>query len=407
MCKLSVVPVALYYRHSYPLTLTLGLICHTNDMYSVFLKYNLLTQIVCQCNMTTIICLTTLFWFVLNLQKIIIQKVVRTVMSVCYEHLPEDFADENAFYFLRNTTGPIPLPSTLDEAEEILPPLFEFGSQNGPSLQMLEHLLTLVYMPLLSHNGHRNEASSDSGSHRRSSVHTGDSGHDQGSEESRSRVILRDEFLMNMQKFSSHISRTIHQLEGDIRLEMPDVMLGDDIAEMAKDTELVAMLEETLHNWEVTISSALEIQLKKTPQGNGPLAEIDFWRERNATLSAITEQLKLPTVNKVVAILTNVHSESLASFEYHRAELTKYYTEAKDNVRFLSTLERHFKNLAHGASFNIVLETIPSMMNALRMVWIISRHYNRDERMVPLMERIAWELSERVSKIVNVRTIFK
>lgn len=329
------------------------------------------------------------------------------MMYVCYEHLPEEFADENAFYFVRNTTGPVPLPSTLEEAEEILPPLFEFGSHNGPSLQMLEHLLTLVYMPLLSHNGHKNESSSDGGSHTKSGTHTGDSGQEQGSEESHTRVILRDEFLMNMQKFASHISRTIHQLEGDIRLEMPEVILGDDIAEMAKDSELVSMLEETLHNWEVTISSALEVQLKKTPQGNGPLAEIDFWRERNATLSAITEQLKLPTVNKVVAILTNVHSESLASFEYHRAELTKYYTEAKDNVRFLSTLERHFKNLALGASFNIVLETIPSMMNALRMVWIISRHYNRDERMVPLMERIAWELSERVSKIVNVRTIFK
>lgn len=126
--------------------------------------------------------------------KIIIQKVIRTVMYVCYEHLPDDFADENAFYFVRNTTGPVPLPSTLDEAEEILPPLFEFGSHNAASLQMLEQLLALVYMPLLSHNGQRNESSSDGGSHKQSSV-TGD---DQGSEESRSRVILRDEFLMNM-----------------------------------------------------------------------------------------------------------------------------------------------------------------------------------------------------------------
>lgn len=339
--------------------------------------------------------------------KVIIQKVIRTVMYVCYENLPDDYGDDNAFYFVRNTTGPVALPSTLEEAEEILPPLFEFASHNGPSLQMLENLLTMVYMPLLSHNGQRNEGLSDGGSHRKTSVLTGDSGQEQGLEESHTRVILRDEFLMNMQKFSSHISRTIHQLEGDIRLEMPDVILGDNIVEIAKDPEMISMLEETLHNWEVTIASALEVQSKKKPQGNGPLAEIDFWRERNATLSAITEQLKLPTVNKVVTILTNMHSDFLASFEYHRAELTKFYIEAKDNVRFLSTLERHFKNLAHGASFNIVLETIPSMMNALRMVWIISRHYNRDERMVPLMERIAWELSERVAKIINVRTIFK
>jgi dynein heavy chain len=330
-----------------------------------------------------------------------------------YEHLPEDFVDGSAFYFVRNTKGPVPLPSNIFEAEDILPPLFDFGSLNDQSLLMLEQLLTLVYIPLLSHNGsHRSEGSSDvSGSdHRRESNQTSVSAQDNASEateDSRSKTQLRDEFLMNMQKFATHINRTIHQLEGDIRLEMPSLLLGDDIGELAKDTAIVNTLEDTLHNWEFTISSALEQQLKKLPQGNGPLAEIDFWRERNATLSAIAEQLKLPTVKKVVAILLKVNSESMSGFEYHRAELNKYYTEAKDNVRFLSTLERHFKNLAHGANFNIVLETIPSMMNALRMVWIISRHYNRDERMVPLMERIAWELSERVSKTVNIRTILK
>lgn len=41
------------------------------------------------------------------------------------------------------------------------------------------------------------------------------------------------------------------------------------------------------------------------------------------------------------------------------------------------------------------------------MVWIISRHYNRDERMVPLMGRIAWELANKVANIVNIRTILR
>ena len=47
------------------------------------------------------------------------------------------------------------------------------------------------------------------------------------------------------------------------------------------------------------------------------------------------------------------------------------------------------------------------MMNGLRLVWIISSHYNKDERMVPLMERIAWELAERVKRVVNVRVLFR
>jgi dynein heavy chain, axonemal len=53
----------------------------------------------------------------------------------------------------------------------------------------------------------------------------------------------------------------------------------------------------------------------------------------------------------------------------------------QDNVKFLTTLERHFKNITVG-SFSTILDTLPSLMNAIRMVWIISRHYNTDERMV-------------------------
>ena len=54
-----------------------------------------------------------------------------------------------------------------------------------------------------------------------------------------------------------------------------------------------------------------------------------------------------------------------------------------------------------------VIDTLPSMMNALRMVWIISRHYNRDDRMVPLLERVAWELAERVYRVITFRTLFE
>jgi hypothetical protein len=44
-------------------------------------------------------------------------------------------------------------------------------------------------------------------------------------------------------------------------------------------------------------------------------------------------------------------------------------------------------------------------MNAIRMVWIISRHYNTDLRMVPLMERIAYKIAEKVETEVDIKTI--
>ena len=107
---------------------------------------------------------------------------------------------------------------------------------------------------------------------------------------------------------------------GDIKLDIPLFAwnLRSDIAGQAKDKHLVSMLEETIHFWEMAIVSAVEKVLKKKPQGNGPLGEVDFWRERNATLSAIYEQLNLAPVEKTIEILDHIHSETLASFQYHK-----------------------------------------------------------------------------------------
>lgn len=78
-------------------------------------------------------------------------------------------------------------------------------------------------------------------------------------------------------------------------------------------------------------------------QGNGPLAEIEFWRERNATLSALYEQTKLPFVRKVLDVIREAESMLTANVQPVLTELFKLHMEASDNVRFLSTVERHFK----------------------------------------------------------------
>lgn len=78
-------------------------------------------------------------------------------------------------------------------------------------------------------------------------------------------------------------------------------------------------------------------------QGHGPLAEIEFWRERNATLSALYEQTKLPIVRKVLEVIKEADSLLVANLQPVLTDLFKLHMEASDNVRFLSTVERHFK----------------------------------------------------------------
>lgn len=69
---------------------------------------------------------------------------MRTYLYMCYQHLPEEFADHDSMYFIRNTPGMVPLPNTKEEALEILPNYFEMGILNGHSLVMLEHVIAQV-----------------------------------------------------------------------------------------------------------------------------------------------------------------------------------------------------------------------------------------------------------------------
>ncbi|XP_033076049.1 dynein heavy chain 10, axonemal [Trachypithecus francoisi] len=343
------------------------------------------------------------------------KRIVKHIVEKMHLHmlcapLPKEFLDQNVVFFLRNTKEAISEATDMKEAMEIMPETLEYGIINANVLHFLKDIICQVFLPALSFNQHRTSTTVGvtSGEGVDSSEYESDLPPMPGEAvEYHSIQLIRDEFLMNVQKFASNIQRTMQQLEGEIKLEMPTISVDGEVSDLAADPETVDILEQCVINWLNQISIAVEGQLKKTPQGKGPLAEIEFWRERNATLSALHEQTKLPIVRKVLDVIKESDSMLVANLQPVFTELFKLHTEASDNVRFLSTVERYFKNITHGSGFHVVLDTIPAMMSALRMVWIISRHYNKDERMIPLMERIAWEIAERVCRVVNLRTLFK
>ena len=319
------------------------------------------------------------------------------------KHLPEA-VHTTGFFFLRNSQDPIPIPTSMDEANKTLPRYFETGTISSKPLHALERVLKHIYTPLLMATGQK------SAEDKPEELEEGQGEHEervQPSSQAGSKLLLRDELLINIQKFSLQIHQTIQQVEGEIKLEIPEIDLTIDPQVLVRDHSLISQLEVAVDGWSRVISITLEEQFKKYPQGNGPLAEIEFWKERNSSLNALYLQLQVPLAQGILTVLKTAGSASQSTFEITRVDLNKYYVEAKDNVKFLMTLERHFKNLAHGASFAAVIDTIPAMMNSLRMVWVISRHYNTDERMVPLMERIVWELCERVARMIDVKTIFR
>ncbi|XP_076854099.1 dynein axonemal heavy chain 10 [Brachyhypopomus gauderio] len=347
----------------------------------------------------------------LSVSRVEIQTVYHVELHVAVNCIPERFLKSSVVYFLRSTKETIVEPVDLKEADDLMPRLLELGVIRGHSLLLLRNTLKHVHTPLLSvnqlkltHGGYQQVAPGSEGGDVATELKDE---RQQVQVEAHGMLLIRDELLNSAHKFLSHTDRTQQQLEGEIKLHIPDMNLDQDVETLLANPQAVEMLEQVVMNWQAHITIVIEEQQKKKPQAPGPMAEVDFWRERAAVLSALSEQLKLPPVKKILEVMTLADPVTVQNLDLTVTELTIYHVEATQNVRFLGTLERHFKNLATGLNFGVILDTIPLMMNGLRMVWVISSHYNTDERMVPLMERIAWELAERVARVVNVHVLFK
>ncbi|KAJ3224095.1 Dynein heavy chain 10, axonemal [Clydaea vesicula] len=327
--------------------------------------------------------------------KTVIVKEEKFVLNMCLQKLPEKFGEVNSVYFVKNLSGAIPVPKSPLEAEMGLAKWLDIGYFSGQALIMLEQAMNEVYIPLLCNMDSEEKQNEESEAEAKEKT-------------VKKQNDVKSDFAVCMQKFASQISHTSQQIAGETRLKIPDEVLNLQLNQNSdtKDPQMIKTLEGLAEEWIITIVGALNKEAKKSPVGNGPLAEIEFWRDRNAFLSSLHEQLNLPIVHTIVQTLNKYQVPCSATLEFQLKELNKIYIEAKDNVKFLITLERHFKNIITG-SLQSVQDSLPSLMNSIRMVWIISRHYNRDERMVPLMARIAWELANKVSNIVNVRYILR
>lgn len=67
--------------------------------------------------------------------------------------------------------------------------------------------------------------------------------------------------------------------------------------------------------------------------------------------------------------------------------LTEKLNEAKDNVKYLVTLEKFIEPLKTGTPQEII-ETLPALMNAIKMIHTIARYYKSSQKMTNLFVKI-------------------
>ena len=126
----------------------------------------------------------------------------------------------------------------------------------------------------------------------------------------------------------------------------------------------------------------------------GPLRELNNWRNRMQRLTSISEQLKRKDCKAVVNLLQAVTKNTgdpskqklvalLRRWKQTDVNITEAANEAKDNVKYLFTLERFIEPLYKGTTTTIV-DTLPALTNSIKMIHTIARYYSTSERMTAL-----------------------
>jgi dynein heavy chain len=216
------------------------------------------------------------------------------------------------------------------------------------------------------------------------------------------------EFKTGLDHFTMELSEGIKSLTCQIELPNPE-LTDDDVKksnfmDVARDKpDIVDEYNNVLQGWCVTIGKFLENGdgSQKQSSDQGPRTELEFWRNRLQQITSITEQLKAKERKGVLGVLhavarlgpdapakaRNSVTKTIRDYKQIDISITEAQNEAKDNVKYLTTLDK-FVDPLYVSTPAAIVDTLPALMNAAKMVHTIARYYNTTERMTNLFTKI-------------------
>lgn len=197
---------------------------------------------------------------------------------------------ERIVYLVKIMGGEVARPTSGSEHGSMVAAM-EYGCLAGDCLTNLSNVVKEVFAPLLDHQlglgvlastavGGGDKLSSEAAANLpQDAPKVGDN--------------LRNEFRANLHKFESQVTHATQQVKG-VHLSVPNINTDD--PDIGNDFEAVSLLEGAMEEWSRLIAAVVETENLKRVKGRGPMAEIEFWRRRNASLSALYEQINMPKV---------------------------------------------------------------------------------------------------------------
>jgi len=222
-----------------------------------------------------------------------------------------------------------------------------------------------------------------------------------------------DEFMQQTYKFKMDLDESVKSLSNDLNICVLDKQRFEGMTEQEKQREYQKKFKEWLDIFSERLkddSGAKGDELDVDRNGNrvknstgpGPKTELEYWKKRLNNITALSEQLKSddfqfvkeflkkqkpPDVTQRRAPTEENVSNLLAEYQMKEVDLSDKLNQAKDNVKYLGILEKFIEPLYKGTPETII-ETLPALMNAIKMIHTIARYYSGTTAMTNLFCKI-------------------
>ncbi|XP_047128116.1 dynein axonemal heavy chain 8 isoform X1 [Hydra vulgaris] len=205
----------------------------------------------------------------------------------------------------------------------------------------------------------------------------------------------RDQFLKSMTHFNHFVEVTSLALCNSIELKkcesinICDYTCVADYYKIVNNPEEITYLEDLVKAWCKQIEQILaeSEQMRKEADDTGPIAELEHWRQRRAKFNTLLDQIRHPQCKTVIIILVLAKSKVIKIWKELNNRITDSANEAKDNVKYLDTIERSCEPL-YESDPSKMITSIAKLISAIQIIHSTSQYYNTPQRMTSLFIKV-------------------
>lgn len=112
-------------------------------------------------------------------------------------------------------------------------------------------------------------------------------------------------------------------------------------------SEMLAEAEGFVEDWMEAIEDVVhEAAFERPPHFRGVAGELAFWKDRQVTLSSITDQLKTRARQSILSVLISNQSKAVRRWRSMDGAITEATNECKDYIKFLENIRPLLNDLA-------------------------------------------------------------